>query len=583
MSRHRPILIRMIGVMLIVVVPAVLLYTYFSRVSIDTIDAQITASNENRLGFLRSQIVSNVDRLAMASSVLSRDSSVLNLQISILTGDYYGTRTYQTQLKEKLSLQSLSSPWSNELSVSLPEIERRISTLPTDPFNALELDAADNGVWRLLTDGSGRGRYYQMFMWDPFGSKRDTPQVNAVYEVRFGLENIRKMLREFRQEGDGQTFLLASGGAAFGGVEGQDEQARALGAELLQGELGDSGHRSLHVEGQQAYLSHLYVPSLDAYLIDYVPLSVIHAPIVESRNLFYLGLLAVLLLGMAATYLLYLHVQKPISAIVQGLKQFEIGDYTYRIHQRFHNEFDYMMRRFNDMGNQIEHLIRNVYEEQNRSRLATLKQLQSQIHPHFLYNCFSFIAACAKGGYTDTIRQMAFHLGDYYRYTTRVENQTPPLREEAELVRHYLAIYKLRLERLAYEVELPEEMLEEPMPRLILQPVVENAIEHGVEPLPGSGRVRVSGSIEGPWRMVTVEDSGSGMSEAEIEAYMQRLELPMDETIGCGLWNVNERLRQRFGAGAGISLTASQRLSGLAVTLRWRIVDTEQEGKDTHD
>lgn len=123
MSRHRPILIRMIGVLMIVVVPAALLYTYFSRTSIETIDAQITASNESRLGFLRSQIVSNIDRLSLSTGVLTGDSSVLNLQLSILTDDYYGTRTYQTQLKEKLGLQSLSSNWTNELSIYLPKSE----------------------------------------------------------------------------------------------------------------------------------------------------------------------------------------------------------------------------------------------------------------------------------------------------------------------------------------------------------------------------------------------------------------------------------------------------------------------------
>ncbi|GAB6928175.1 hypothetical protein JCM10914A_21580 [Paenibacillus sp. JCM 10914] len=575
MSRHRPILIRMIGVLMIVVVPAALLYTYFSRTSIETIDAQITASNESRLGFLRSQIVSNIDRLSLSTGVLTGDSSVLNLQLSILTDDYYGTRTYQTQLKEKLGLQSLSSNWTNELSIYLPQIGRRISTLPTDTYNSLELDTADNGVWRIYSPGEdGREGYYQMRMWDPFLSKNDSVGVNAVYEIRFSLDNIRRMLRDFRQESGGQTFLLTSAGIAIGS-EGQEELVRELGQELLQSPLGEAGHRSLHVEGQQAYLSHLYVPALDAYLIDYVPLNVIHAPVIESRNLFYLGLLAVVALGLAASYLLYLNVQKPISAIVRGLKQFEIGDYTYRIRKRFHNEFDYMVRRFNDMGTKIEHLILNVYEEQNRSKLATLKQLQSQIHPHFLYNCLSFIAACAKAGHTDTVRKMAFHLGDYYRYTTRVENQMPRLREEVELVLHYLAIYKLRLERLDYDIKLPEPMQSVPMLRLILQPVVENAIEHGIEPQPGSGRVEVTGTSDGCWHTIVVEDSGQGMSETEIECYMQRLEQPMEECTGCGLWNVHQRLKHSFGPGSGISLAPSRRLSGLAVTLRWQATESD--------
>lgn len=570
MKRHWPIFLKINGVILVLLIPIVILFAYFSRTSFQVIDSQITAYNESQLQFLKNQIEVGAERLSLSSSVLARDSSILKLQTSILTKDYYGMIDFQTQVKEKLFLQSFSSNWTNDLSIYLPDTQRRISTNPNDRYDQSVLETADNGKWHFHSGGNNETPYYQLFIWDPYFSKSSPQTVSAIYEVRFGLDNIRKMLRSYKRDSPGYSFLLTSTGEVFSVSDSSDDNLAYLGARLLKEGLNEGGHRSIQLEEQKAYLSYTHLPSIDAYLIDYVPLNTFHAPIIKSRNLFYISMFVLVLLGFATSYLLYLHVQKPISYIMKGLKHMEMGDYSFRINKRFHNEFDYMMLRFNDMGNEIQHLITNVYEEQNRSRLATLKQLQSQINPHFLYNCLSFIAGCAKAGYTDTIKQMTYHLGDYYRYTTRVENQMPLLKEEVDLVNHYLNIYSLRLERLDYQIDIPSEMLNEPVMRLILQPVVENAIVHGIEPKPGRGTIMVSGHRESDWNVLVVEDSGVGMTDLEIVAYVQSLERPMDEHTGCGLWNVNQRLIQRFGPGAGIVMKASNRLSGLSVALRWK-------------
>ncbi|MBD2868759.1 sensor histidine kinase [Paenibacillus arenilitoris] len=570
MKRNRPIFLKINLVILVLLIPAVILYTYFSRTSLQVIDKQMSDYNESRLQFLKSQIESNAERLSFSSSVLARDSSILDLQLSILTRDYYGTIDYQTQVKEKLYLQSFSSNWTNSLSVYLPDIATRISTNPGDGYDEGELDEADNGKWRFHPGQDGGHPYYQLFIWDPYFSKDGSQTVNAVFEVRFGLDNIRKMLQHYKLESAGNCFLLTASGTVITDAAAADADYAEAGASLMEASLSELGHLNMKLDGQRTYVSYVWLPGLEAWLVDYVPLHVFHAPVIESRNLFYLSMLALIVLGFAASWLLYLHVQKPISHIIKGLKHFEMGDYSYRIGKRFHNEFDYMLQRFNDMGKEIQHLIQNVYEEQNRSRLATLKQLQAQINPHFLYNCLSFIAGCAKVGHTETIKEMAYHLGGYYRYTTRVENQVPLLREEAELVRHYLQIYSYRLERVDYGIDIPPDMMDEPVMRLILQPVVENAVMHGIEPKPGRGTVLVTGVREAGWAVIRIEDSGSGMSASEIEAYVRRLNQPMDEGTGCGLWNVHQRLKQRFGGGAGVTLEPSRTLSGLCVTLRWR-------------
>lgn len=570
MKRHRPVFLQMNGALLILLLLILLLYTYFSRTSFRVIDSQMADYNESQLLFLKYQIESNAERLSLTSNLLVRDSSLLDLQLSILTQDYYRMLDFQTHVKEKLNLQSFSSNWSNHLSVYLPDIQTRVSTDLSDSYDPSDLEGAVNGKWRFHLGDSRSSAYYQLFLWDPFLSEAGSPAVNAVFEVRFGLDNIRKMLQHYKLDSPGACFLLTADGRVFSNEEPKDGEFEQLGEKLLKEGLGGNGHRSQLVNGEQVFLSHAYLPDLDAYLIDFVPTRVFHEPIVKSRNLFYASMGVLIVLGLAAAYLLYLNVQKPVAMIMKGLKRFEIGDYSFRIHRKLRNEFDYMMQHFNDMGAKIQHLIQNVYEEQDRSRLATLKQLQSQINPHFLYNCLSFIAGCAKIGHTETIKEMAYHLGGYYRYITRVENQMPLLQEEADLVTHYLEIYSFRLERVEYRIDIPPDMRDEPVMRLILQPVVENAIVHGIEPKPGKGTVLIAGRRESEWSVLTVEDSGDGMTEREIEAYMRKLDQPMDGDTGCGLWNVHQRLKHRFGAGAGIFMQPSNRLSGLCVMLRWR-------------
>ncbi|NOU77526.1 two-component sensor histidine kinase [Paenibacillus sp. LMG 31459] len=575
MRRYRPVFVKITAVIFMLILPMALLYTYFSEKSLEVIDGQITDNNESRLFFLKNQIESNIDRLSLSSSVLTRDSSITDLQLNLLTEDYYQTLYYQTQVKEKLLLQSLSSNWRNDLSVYLPESRRRISTNPGDTFDMKEMKLSPAGVWRLHPGTGAVNPYYQMFVWDPYLSQEQNQEPVAVFEVRFTVDNIRRMLGDYKQDNPGKAFLLTAYGTAYGAVSADDAAARETGRRLLKDPLEESGHRSLEIGGEDTFISYAYLSSLDAYLVDYVPLDVIHAPVVQSRRMFYLSFVVLALLALIASYLLYQHVQKPVSEVVKGLRSFERGNYSFRIRKRFNNEFDYMRLRFNEMAEQTQHLINDVYEEQNRSRLATLKQLQSQIHPHFLYNCLSFIAACAKAGETETIREMVYHLGDYYRYTTRVENQRPLLEEEVQQARNYLHIYAFRLERLDFGLNIPPDMLAEPVPRLFLQPVVENAIIHGVEPQPGAGTIQVTGVQEGEYNLLQVEDSGAGMTEEQIAGYMKELELPMNEQTGCGLWNVNQRLKQQYGPGSGIRLDASPGLGGLRVTLRWK---REHEG-----
>src|SRR5690606_39681649 len=124
------------------------------------------------------------------------------------------------------------------------------------------------------------------------------------------------------------------------------------------------------------------------------------------------------------------------------------GYFSVRLNYSARNEFSLLFARFNIMAQRIQELIENVYEEKLRRREATLKQLQSQINPHFLYNCLFFIKNMARMKNEEAVVAMSLNLGEYFRYTTRLGNQTATLAEELSVIVNYLEIQNLRMRRI---------------------------------------------------------------------------------------------------------------------------------------
>lgn len=137
----------------------------------------------------------------------------------------------------------------------------------------------------------------------------------------------------------------------------------------------------------------------------------------------------------------------------------------------------------------------------------------------------------------------------------------------------------MRMSRLQYEVHIPQQMRKRDLPPLVLQPLVENAVIHGIEPVSKEGLVRITGSCNGRVMVLTVDDDGKGMTPEEIIELENKLGKAMDEEMGCGLWNVHQRMRLRFGEDAGLTIAPSP-LGGLQVKLQWLLPLTDNNTDD---
>jgi two-component system sensor histidine kinase YesM len=162
-----------------------------------------------------------------------------------------------------------------------------------------------------------------------------------------------------------------------------------------------------------------------------------------------------------------------------------------------------------------------------------------------------------------------------------LENQEVTVREELEMVNHYLTIQNLRMQRLDSKIDMPQNMMELRVPRLILQPLVENAIIHGIERKVEGGLIRITGEQDNQYNRIMIEDDGMGMNLAEIKRLQSKLGMPMSEEIGCGTWNVHQRLVYQFGEGSGLVFHHIPS-GGIKVVMSWKRNELESEAIDSN-
>ncbi len=239
-------------------------------------------------------------------------------------------------------------------------------------------------------------------------------------------------------------------------------------------------------------------------------------------------------------------ITRPINRLTAAMRSVQEQNFDIRLPNRRKDEFGRLTDSFNSMISRIKTLVNEVYQEKLAQKSAEIKALQAQINPHFLYNTLDSINWMLIDRGQMDISAIVVSLGSLMRYCIDTKAPFVTLAEEFEYVAAYLRIQKNRLEeRLCYELELPESIRNMRVPKFILQPLVENAIQHGIERCKRPGHVRiVAADGEGDVR-ITVQDNGLGIPAAVISA----LEGQADEErqTGIGLYNVDKRLRLYYG------------------------------------
>lgn len=561
---------KMVLLIVIMLIPVVLLYSYSNKMTTNVVVSELNRSSSNQLAFFQSQVNTSIEELSSWPIILIHDPDIESFEQQDLESEYLNLDliNHVKRIQNKLSIQESSSNWRSSLSLYSASMKRMITENDSRTYDNKELDNANLPGWQVQKVTTGNEERY-LFSWytaSPYSARDVVENARSIIKLEFDSTNIQDMLDKFKNNGRRDPFYYIPGTGTIYNRTADIDRSTELLKQLDFTEIKDVDYRTIEL-GEEVYSVHTVMsPTTGWYLIDYIPLTDVLAPIKNSNRLFYGAVACLLFMSFLAAYLLYVQVQIPVRDLMHGFQRLKIGDYSVRLEPKGRNEFSFLSERFNSMVIQIQELFEHVYLEQIQVREARLKQLQSQINPHFFYNCFSYITSMANLGKTDAVVAMSHNLSRYYRYTTRQEKDLVPMKEEIAFVISYLKIQKMRMSRLDYVMEIPEEMMELLVPPLVLQPLIENAVIHGIERSADASFIRVTGFEEGGLLCLQVEDDGLGMNDEAMRLLQNQLTRPMDEHSGCGLWNVNQRVQLRYGERSYLTFGRSP-MGGLKATI----------------
>ncbi|MFD2611613.1 sensor histidine kinase [Paenibacillus gansuensis] len=579
MNRTISLFSKMMILIVLILAPVILLFVISNKISVSVLQEEVQGEKLNQLSYFGTQMDAQVEQIRNNASMLLKDPDVQEFATSQYFPMYFDYAKAVHRLEEKIFLQISAGRWQSEVSLFFPGVSRVISTVGRVEFSMGELKEQFDYKWRYRQMNiRGREDYqFVSYLADPFSEKPDVKSALAVVQVSFSSSHMKRMLEAFGRELKGEPFLYYP---QYGAVTDHEAVSpiipKVIQALSITEDKAKEYNRVIKLDNIRYLVSVRKLQSMDAYLIHYVPFEEIVSPMKHFQNLFYIAIVLLLVLGLFAVFMLYRNVQRPLKQLIKGLQHIKRRDFAVRIRKQRNDEFGFVIDQFNQMAEETQELIEKVYTGELHLREATLKQLQSQINPHFLYNCLYYIKNKAGIGEKDAVIAMALSLGEYFRYTTRTETQTCTLEEEIGFVMHYLRIQDLRMQRFQIENSVPLEMYHLQIPRLILQPFIENAIIHGIERKSGEGMIRITGQVEGQVNRIVIEDSGAGMSSQEIDRIHRNLQSVLDETMGCGIWNVYQRMLLQFGSETELVYEQSS-LGGVKVVLEWKVAVSYQE------
>ena len=328
-------------------------------------------------------------------------------------------------------------------------------------------------------------------------------------------------------------------------------------------------------DGMQSNFRELQRNSGPWPLISEVQVSILYKDIYSLRKWFVLTLLAAWLASWGISLYWLYRLTKPLDRLRQAMSLMEQGNLGLQLAEDSRNELGILGRQFNRMSYSIEELVKQIQEVEEEKRLMEKEALQAQINPHFLFNTLSNIKYMAMIVKANTIVECITAFGNFLVPIYKEKNDIWQIKNEITYLQNYVKIMNYRFGGgIDVVYECPEAVQELFMLKFILQPLVENAIQHGFKELSGKGTILVSFQEEDRQVSIIVADDGCGMEQEKLEDLRERLEAYRvgSESRGghIGLGNVHRRVKIYYGEAYGLTVT-SEMGKGTRVCVRFPV------------
>jgi len=291
----------------------------------------------------------------------------------------------------------------------------------------------------------------------------------------------------------------------------------------------------------------------------------------EAEYVFLMLSLLVLAGAVGAGVFISSRISRPIESLRRAMQAVESGNFDIDITVAARNEVYQLARDCDIAVKKVKDLIAQNREEQELKRKLELRSLQAQINPHFLYNTLDSIIWMIELGETDRAIDMTSSLARFFRIGISRGEETVSVRTEMEYVQTYLEIQKQRYkDKLSYEIDFDPDLHGLQILKLLIQPLVENAIYHGIKNIEGPGLIRITGERHGDSMAIRISDNGVGMAPDQLAALRDGLIEPRPSN-GVGVRNVQERIHVYFGLEYGVGFESAPG-AGTVATIRIPVI-----------
>lgn len=331
-----------------------------------------------------------------------------------------------------------------------------------------------------------------------------------------------------------------------------------LGEQLLEESKDylDSGISTAKINGEEQLVSSLHIDSADWTVTCFIPVSFVNKDFNNILGTVTMVTIGCVILMVILVLIIVRKISGPVINLSKKMQEVKAGDFSVRVPSAGDDEIGMLSQVFNEMTERIEELITTTYVAELREKEATIKSLQAQINPHFLYNTLESIRTLAILNDDYDTAKMIATLGKFLRFKISKKGHFTYLKDELEYVRDYIAIMQMKYDgKIKFEMYIEEGLDLKKVSKLIVQPVVENCIIHGFRAGSEKGSIEVR-AYSGPGKIfISVRDDGAGMEEEALEQLKKRLLCAEEDTSkSIGLKNVYDRILMEFGGEFGLHI-----------------------------
>lgn len=573
------IFLRLLSTFLLIMLPILLFGVYLYNWIVQTASEDISKTAVSQLTFYINDFEKEIERMKLLQFGVIEDEDLNELTLTWDTMDVFKRTEKINSLRKRLYAIQNSSPYIKNVSAHIYPILKTISSangpseFDTERYNGLRSTLSSRNNQIIEWNGG-------LFLSAAKQGVTKGNQPLFIIEIELDQERLQEALGQFNTYPGSGTLMTKENTSvilASGSLEHLWQDIPATIAQINQNPVHSTG--TFTISGSRYYTAIASSDYLHMSIYRFIPEQIIKKPLDKFYVWAWLFIFVAIVIIAIYAFSTYKFIHKPLLTLVKSFRRMENGDLDVNIQHESKDELGYLYGRFNQMVTNLGSLIDQVYKQKIMTQRAELKQLQSQINPHFLYNSFFILRTMARIGDVERIGQFVTQLGEYFQFVTRNASDEVLLKQEIHHARMYTEIQELRFSRrirVQFDA-LPQEIEQVSVPRLIVQPIIENAFEHSLEQMKRSGCVMIRFEWEETEIRIIVEDNGESLTDETLERLTDTLDTGDEHAETTGLVNIHRRVKMTFGEAYGLRISRSE-LGGLK-----GIISIPFKGGDAHD